>query len=349
MKRRLFLKAVGASALAAQAARAAEGAEATGAGAAGMPLRTLGRTGEKVSIIGFPGLGLTRDDQDTCTAAIHRAFKRGVNYFDVAPAYGPNRICETRMGIGLQGLDRTKYFLACKTKQRDKQGARKELEESLKLLKTDHFDLYQLHALITPDDAEKALAPGGAIETLTEARKEGKVRFLGFSAHTTRAAITAMKAFKFDTVMFPINFVEFFNLGLGKAVMELAKQQGAAVLAIKAMARGQWPRGVRPTRRWWYRSVEEAREVDIALRFTLSQDPVTVAIPPAWLDLLDKAVAAAPNYRPITQAEVGELWKIASTCDSVFRRDELRTAFDMPCDDSSYPDSPHESSDSALA
>jgi predicted aldo/keto reductase-like oxidoreductase len=267
----------------------------------------LGRTGRKVSIVGFPGLALVHYEQDRCTAAIHDAFERGVNYFDVAPAYGKGD-AEIKMGIGLQGIDRRRIFLACKTKMRDKEGARKELETSLKRLKTDHFDLYQMHHIRTPEEVKQALGPGGAIETLLEAKQQGKVRYLGFSAHTTKGALEAMNGFRFDTVMFPINFIEYFfieyfQMDFGKPILELAKKQGAAVLAIKPMCGGSWAEGAERTRRNWYRPLEDEREIDMALRFTLSQKPVAAGIPPAFLDLLDKAIPVAQSYRPITKAE----------------------------------------------
>ena len=223
---------------------------------AGLPRRVLGRTGQKLSVVGFPGLALVHYDQKQCDEGIRKAFDRGINYFDVAPAYG-NGVCETKLGIGLQGLDRSSYFLACKTKMRDQEGARKELENSLKLLKTDHFDLYQMHHLVKPADVKRALGPGGAIETFLKAREEGKVKYLGFSAHSTKGALEALKGFRFDTAMFPINFVEFYLRDFGKEVMELANQQGAAILAIKPMSLGAWAKEAKRTRQWWYRSVEE--------------------------------------------------------------------------------------------
>jgi predicted aldo/keto reductase-like oxidoreductase len=309
--------------------------------AAGLPRRVLGRTGRKVSIVGFPGLALVHYEQERCTAGIHDAFASGVNYFDVAPAYG-NGDAEKKMGIGLEGIDRGKYFLACKTKMRDKKGAREELERSLERLKTDHFDLYQLHALIRPDEVEQALAPGGAIETLQEARDEGKAQYLGFSAHTTKAALTAMENFRFDTVMFPINFVEFFAMGFGKPVLELAGEQGAAVLAIKPMCRGAWPEGMERTRKWWYRPVEDETEIDLALRFTLSREGVAVGFPPAFLDLAEKAFEAGRSYRPVTEPETETLRKLAAKCHSIFRKQEERVARAVPGDEPVYPDSPHE-------
>lgn len=347
MKRRSFLKAVGGvvGGGALGVPSAVSGQPATSAAPekklAQLPRRVLGRTGQRVSIVGFPGLSLVHYDQDRCTAGIHDAFQRGLNYFDVAPAYGKGD-AEIKMGIGLQGLDRSRYLLACKTMMRDKKGARQELERSLERLKTDHFDVYQLHALRQPEEVKQALGPDGAIQTFLEAKQEGKVRYLGFSAHTTKAALTAMKRFRFDTVMFPINFVELFTMGFGKPVLDLAGEQGAAVVAIKPMCRGAWPQGVERTRRWWYRPVEDEKEIDLALRFTLSQTPVTVGMPPGFLDLAEKAIDAGSAFRPITEEETGRLEKLAATCESIFRREEEKVAWAKPRRGPVYPDSPHE-------
>jgi len=347
VKRRSFLKAVSGavSAGAISRAPAALGQQANPKGSnepgAGLQRRELGRTGEKISVVGFPGLALVHYDQDECTAGLHRAFDRGVNYFDVAPAYGRG-VCETKMGIGLQGLDHSRYFLSCKTKMRDKDGARKELETSLKSLKTDHFDLYQLHALRRPEEVKEALGPGGAMETILKAKEEGKVRFIGFSAHTTRAALEAMNGFRFDTVMFPINFVEHFLMGFGKPVTELAAEQGVGVIAIKAMSRGAWPADMKRTRKWWYRSVEEKDEVDLAYRFTLSQKNVATGIPPSFLDLLDKAIDAGRTIRSITDSEMERARKLAQTCKSIFRREEEQMACGSRRTSPVWIGSPHE-------
>ena len=286
-------------------------------------------------------MALIHHDQQDATARIHKAFDDGVNYFDVAPAYGKGD-CEIKMGVGLQGLDRDKYFLACKTKMRDKAGAREELERSLVRLKTDHFNLYQLHCLRYPDEVKQALGPGGAMETILKAKEEGKVRHIGFSAHTTKAALQAMQAFRFDTVMFPITFVEFYKLGFGAPVLKLAEKQGAAVLAMKALCRGAWPKGVERTRKWWYRPVEDDEEVGLAMRFVLSHKAVAAGIPPSFLDILDKAIVASRKHRPITQPEMDELRRRAETCESIFKREEDKVACTDRWDGPVYPDSPHE-------
>jgi predicted aldo/keto reductase-like oxidoreductase len=346
MKRRSFLKAAGAMAggcaLGMRSALSADSSGKQGAEVkvAALPRRTLGRTGRKVSIVGFPGLALANYDQNRGTEGLHNAFERGVNYFDVAPAYG-NGDAEIKMGIGLQGIERSEIFLACKTKMRDKAGARQELERSLTRLKTEYFDLYQLHHIRTEDQVKQALGQGGAIETLLEAKKEGKVRHLGFSAHTTKGALAAMKGFEFDTVMFPINFVEMFKMGFGEPVLELARKQGAAVLAMKALSMGAWPNGAERTRKWWYRTAESQREVSLAVRYALSQKGVAAGIPPSFLDLLDKAIEAAKSYEPINKAEVKELRAAAESCESLFRKEEEAASAGAPSGPV-YLDSPHE-------
>ncbi|MCX7872393.1 MAG: aldo/keto reductase, partial [Verrucomicrobiae bacterium] len=240
------------------------------------------------------------------------------------------------------GVDRSKYYLACKTKMRDAKGAMEELERSLKRLKTDHFDVYQLHHLRRPEEVQQALAPGGAMEAILKAKEQGKVKFIGFSAHTQKAALEALKSFKFDTVMFPISFVEYYKFDFGKAVLEEAEKNGVGVLAMKAMSWGGWKRDEEQTRKWWYRSAETVEEVNLAVRFALSFKPVAAAFSPAYLDLIDKCIEAAKIYRPITDEEKEKLRQIAKTRDSLFKREEDAVAVVSP----HYPmfkDSPYES------
>lgn len=341
MKRRAFLRTVGGTVGAAALVPRMLAQDAFAEKVAGLPRRPLGRTGEKLSVVGFPGLALVHYEQEKCNQAVHSAFERGINYYDVAPAYG-NGQCETKLGIALQGLNRDKYFLACKTKKRDSEGAQKEMETSLRLLKTERFDLYQLHHLVRPAEVKQALGPGGAMEAILKAKEQGKVKYIGFSAHTTKAALEAMRGFKFDTVMFPINFVEYYTKGYGKEVLELAGEQGAAVLAIKPLSWGTWPKDVKKTREWWYRSVEEVKDIRLAMSFALSQTGVVAGIPPSFLDLLDRTIEACREVKPLDEAGAAQLKGMAENRDSIFTREEAQVAMNprhwTPC----YPDSPHE-------
>jgi aryl-alcohol dehydrogenase-like predicted oxidoreductase len=337
MKRRVFLKTVGGAAGVAalglpQILDAAETVEKV----AGMPRRVLGRTGQKLSVVGFPGLSLTHCDQEKGTAALHNALERGVNYFDVAPNYG-NGDAEIKMGLGLQGLDRSKYFLACKTHKRDAAGAQMELDRSLQRLKTDHFDLYQLHHLVRPAEVKQAFGPDGAMEPILKAKKEGKIKYIGFSAHTTKAALEAMKTFQFDSVMFPINFVEFYTRDFGKEILALANEQGAGVLAIKPLSWGTWPKDKPKNRDWWYASVEEQAQVELAVRFSLSQKGVVAAIPTSFVELLDRTIEAAKAFKPLDAPAVEQLQQMAANRGSIFLAEENQVATNHPHANPAYP------------
>ena len=328
MKRRLFLKTVGAASGIALYTKNLFAKSSLSSGenkqAEMLPRRQLGQTDDYLSIVGFPGNSFRHYEQAECTEGIRRAVDRGVNFFDVAPAYGKDGECEIKMGVGLQGL-RDQVFLACKTKKRDKAGAREELETSLKRLKTDHFDLYQMHFLSKMSEVEQVFGPGGAMETFVKAKEEGLIRNIGFSAHTTVAAMATMSEFKFDTVMYPINFVEHFNFGFGAAVLERAHNQGVSVIAIKPTSGGGWAEDVaRADQKWWFQVINDQPLLDLALRFSLSQKNVVSAIPASFLDHVDNVITAAHNFNPITKPELKELLALARDQKSLFMEQQKR-------------------------
>ncbi len=326
MDRRSFLRFVGgtaaATALGWRVDAASEAMEArAGKEIKPLPKRPLGKTGEKLSIIGYGGLALNREEQSVVNESISMAIDRGLNYLDVAPAYGD---AEEKMGVALQGK-RNKVFLSCKTGKRDKTAAEAELHRSLERLKTDHFDLYQLHHLRTKEDVEQALGPSGAMEAFVEARKKGYVRFLGFSAHTMKAALLAMGKFPFDTILFPVNFGECLTTGFGPPVVEKANEKGMGILAMKGMYAGLWPAGAnRLAPKWWYKPVSDPAEIDLALRFTLSQPGVTTAVTPSDVGLIRQAIDIAPNYRPLTDADREKLRKMSEGFVSYFQDEEKK-------------------------
>jgi predicted aldo/keto reductase-like oxidoreductase len=180
------------------------------------------------------------------------------------------------------------------------------------------------------------------VETFLKAKEEGKIRHIGFSAHTTKGALEMMKGFQFDSVMFPISYVDYINWGFGKAVIEMAQERGTAVLAMKAIYAGEWPQGAERTRKWWYRPLEKDDEIELALRFALSQPGVATTVPVSYLDLLYKCIKAAKSYRPITEAEMGKLRELAAGCGSVFRKEDDQAATAQLFHGPFHPDSPHE-------
>ncbi len=277
-----------------------------------MERRILGRTGERLSILGVGGLVVAEIAQEEANRVVAEAVDRGVNYFDVAPAYGN---AQERLGPALEPF-RDKAFLACKTTEREKDGSAKDLENSLSELRTDHVDLYQLHALTSLEEVERVFAPGGAMETLEAAKKEGKTRFLGFSAHSVEAALEALDRYPFDSVLFPCNFVCWFG-GFGPEVMEAAKSKGAGRLALKSVARTFWPEGQRKYDKCWYEPYANPEEAGLAFRWTLSQG-VTAAVSPGHHGLWPMMMELADNYRPITGEEEQLLRKVASGLTPIF-------------------------------
>jgi hypothetical protein len=155
-----------------------------------IPTRTIRRLGVELPVVGFPGIALCHDkfsDPKEASKVVASAVKRGATYFDVAPEYGDG-LAQARLGPAL-APHRKKCFVACKTMFRDAAGARRELEESLIAMQTTYFDLYQLHSMTSEEDVDTAMGQGGAIEVLRDAKKEGKVKAIGFSAHDEEQAL----------------------------------------------------------------------------------------------------------------------------------------------------------------
>jgi len=283
-----------------------------------LPQREYGKTGVKLSIIGFGGIVVRDAEQQHANRVVAEAFEKGVNYFDVAPTYGN---AEFKLGPALEPY-RKKVFLACKTTRRKRDGAAAELNESLKRLRTDYFDLYQLHAITDVEkDVDTVFSKGGAMEVFTEARKQGRIRYLGFSAHSEEAALAAMERFDFDSILFPINFATFYKGNFGLRVIAAAKSKGVARLALKSLARQRWPKGDPARKQYpkcWYQPLTEREEARLGLYFTLSQ-PVTATIPPGEEPLFRLAVDLAMNFKPIQTHDLAKIKQLAEFLNPIFQ------------------------------
>jgi len=281
-----------------------------------MQKRKLGKTEEQLSIIGLGGILVSNVDQSEANRRVRSACDQGINYFDVAPTYGD---AEERLGPALEGI-RNQVFLACKTTERSKKGAEQELHRSLKRLRTSHFDLYQLHAMTTQEDLEEVTKPDGALDAFIAARDQGLIRYIGFSAHSAEIAEQLMDQFDFDSVLFPINWVNYFQENFGPGVVKKAEEKGVGRLALKAMARSKWAEGADRSQfpKCWYTPVENEEEARLALRFTLSQ-PITAAIPPGELQFFDWATKIALDFKPLTDLEVQELKDLSKGLEAIFQ------------------------------
>lgn len=284
-----------------------------------MPKRTLGRTGEAISVVGLGGIAIMRSGQNAANNFVAEAWDHGVTYFDVAPQYGEG-LAEERMGPALKPY-RAQSFLACKSAKRDAKGCRAELERSLRRLQTDYFDLYQLHGIKDlQEDVEPALAPGGALEVLLEAKQKGYARFIGFSAHSPEAALRAMQTGHFDTILYPINFTCHFRSEFDQKPLEVAKEMGMGILALKAMAREKWPEDLpkneRPTKTW-YQPITDPQIAELAIRWTLNQGACSI-IPPGEMDLARIAFKAHDKEKPLTPEEEAILNDLSRQLQPIF-------------------------------
>jgi len=322
MNRRAFIKNIGAAIVGGAAGLSlgstARGADhVSGAGersASLMRTRRLGRTGHRSSLITFGGIAVAGLSDREATDVVAEALDAGVNAFDVAPTYGD---AELKLGVALAGK-RDGIFLQCKTTDRTKEGAAKELRESLRRLRTDRVDLYQLHGLNQPEELDQALGPGGAMEAFLEARQAGLTRFIGISGHQPATLIDAIKRFPFDTVMLPVNFVLEQRGQFAQALLAEAGQRGVGVIALKALAARPRREGeARTYPKCWYWPLEDEREIALALAFSLSQ-PIATAIPPGEAPLLRKAITAARNYRRLSAEEAEELAALAKPLKPIF-------------------------------
>jgi aryl-alcohol dehydrogenase-like predicted oxidoreductase len=206
--------------------------------AEGVPQRPLGKTGAMVSCLGVGGyhLGSIREEKES-TELVARAMDVGINFFDNCWEYHDG-VSEERLGAALKGK-RDKAFVMTKvcTHGRDKDVAMRQLEESLRRLQTDHVDLWQIHEVVYWNDPDLIFAPNGAAEALLAAKKEGKVRFIGFTGHKNPGIHLKMLAhdFPFDTVQMPLNALDATFRSFEKQVLPEAKKRGIAVLGMKSL------------------------------------------------------------------------------------------------------------------
>ena len=205
-----------------------------------VPHRTLGRSGEKVSIIGIGGFHLGRPSEQDAIRILRTALENGVNFLDNCWDYN-NGVSEERMGKALRDGYRGKAFLMTKIDGRTKTAAAQQLDESLRRLQTDHIDLLQFHEVIRDNDPERIFAPGGGMEAVLEAKKQGKVRYIGFTGHKSPDIHNKMLQtafahnFTFDAVQMPLNVMDAHYDSFEQKVLPVLVEHGIGVLGMKPM------------------------------------------------------------------------------------------------------------------
>lgn len=267
-----------------------------------MEYTNLGNTGLKVSRLGFGGIPIQRITQEEATALIHKLPEYGVNYIDTARGY---TVSEEYLGIAMEGI-RDKFVLATKSMARTREAMEKDIETSLKNLRTDHIDLYQVHNA-PPAQMKIVTGEGGALEALLEAKAAGKIGHIGITAHEIGTFEMGLEMDWVETIMFPYNFVELQAADLIRKCAE----KGKGFICMKPLAGG---------------AIENA---PLAMRFIASNKDITVNIPGmANEDELKQNVAAACDPAPLSEDDLREVQNIRDTLGNQFCR---RCNYCQPC------------------
>jgi len=262
-----------------------------------MRYRTLGHTGEKVSIVGVGGYHIGRSDvtEEESQRIVRTAIDNGINFMDNCWCYNDGQ-SEIRMGKALRDGYRNRVFLMTKLDGRDAKSATMQLDESLKRLQTDHVDLIQFHAVTRMDEPQKIFAPGGALEGVIKARKAGKVRYMGFTGHKSPEIHLQMlemafrNNFMFDTVQMPLNVMDAHYNSFAKLVLPVLVQHKIGVLGMKPLGGQAILRS----------GVVNAPE---CLRYAMSLPASVVITGCDSMAILQQAINVAQRFRPMVQEE----------------------------------------------
>jgi aryl-alcohol dehydrogenase-like predicted oxidoreductase len=290
LARRDVLKLAAAAAAGAVANRVAAGVPGRA-----MPARDLGRTGFRVGLFSLGGQAAIEqpDNEAKAVAIVERALDLGVNYIDTSARYGGEARWSERYIGQVMKRRRREAFLATKTHDRTRDGSLRVLEKSLKLLQTDHVDLWQLHAMSTMADVDAVFAPGGAIEAFEKARSEKLVRFLGITGHTDPDVLAAaIGRFPFDTVLMAVNAADPHHLPFQKTLLPLAVEKKMGIIGMKIPARGR---------------LLAALSMPEAMRYVLSLPVSTVIVGVDSVTQLEENVEIARGFTPLGPQQLAAL------------------------------------------
>ncbi len=272
-----------------------------------METRRFGRSGHMSTVAIFGGAAFWEISQPEADKVMETVIEAGINHIDVAPSYGQ---AELRIGPWMP-RERERFFLGCKTMERTREGAWAEMQKSLKLLQTKSFDLYQAHAVTTLEELDQVTMKGGALEAMIEAKQAGLTRYLGITGHGVDAPaiyLEALRRFDFDSVLFPLNFVQMANPIYRKNAEDLVAEcvkKDVGMLVIKSITRGPW--GERQhTATTWYEPFAQAAEIQQAINFVLSY-PVTGICTAGDTHILPLVLQACQNYSELSNGEIENL------------------------------------------
>lgn len=283
-----------------------------------METRRFGRSGHLSTVAIFGAAAFWDVEQAQADESMRLVIEHGVNHIDVAPSYGK---AEERLGPWLQ-RERDRFFVGCKTMERTREGAAAELAQSLKRLRIDAFDLYQIHAITNLAELDQVTRPGGALEAALQARTDGLTRYIGITGHGVDSPAIfceALKRFDFDSVLFPLNFVQFANPVYrrhSETLLKLCQARDVGVMAIKSITRGPW--GQLPhSFTTWYQPFDDLDNIQQAVNFTLSH-PVTGICTAGDIRILPLVLQACKNFTPLSQETQTDLVHAGESLEPLF-------------------------------
>lgn len=283
-----------------------------------MEKRRFGRTGHESTVAIFGACALGFVSQAEADVAMQQVIDAGITHIDIAPSYGN---AEERISPWIPG-SRDDFFLGCKTGERTKEGAAREMRESLERMNASSFDLYQFHAVTCMDDLDEVTRKGGALEAVVDARDEGLTKYIGITGHGIEAPtvfIEALKRFDLDSVLFPVNFVLYANPKYRESAEELialCQQKDVGMMGIKHITRGPWGEKAK-THNTWYEPFTEKEMIQKAVDFALSQG-ITGICTPCDVTVTPDVIEACANFTPMSASEQEELIASASSYTSLF-------------------------------
>ncbi len=283
-----------------------------------METRRFGRTGHMSTVAIFGAAALSDVSQEEADSAMEQIIAAGVNHIDVAPSYGQ---AELRIGPWMP-RQRDRFFLGCKTMERTRQGAWDEMQGSLKRLQTEAFDLYQCHAVTTMEELDAVTRRGGALEAFVQARQEGLTKHIGITGHgvdAPRIYLEALRRFDFDSILFPLNFVQMANPEYRRAAEELiatCRAKDVGTMVIKTVTKGPWGDRQR-TATTWYEPFENMDEIQRGVNFALSYD-VTGLCTAGDTRILPMVLRACENFSRLSQGELEEMIKSGEQYEPLF-------------------------------
>lgn len=283
-----------------------------------METRIFGRTGHASTVAIFGAAAFWEIPQEKADAVMETVMEAGINHIDVAPSYGQ---AEERLGPFLKRHP-GHFFIGCKTMERRKEGAAAEMQRSLKLLNLDHFDLYQFHAVTRMEELDEIFRPGGALEAVLEARQQGLLRFIGITGHGVDAPAIyreALRRFDFDSVLFPLNFVQYANPYYrenAEALLDECERRNVGTMIIKSITRGPWGERTK-THNTWYEPFADPEMIQKAVNFALSQK-VTGLCTAGDVNVLPLVLQACEKFTPLSKAEQEKLIASANQYEPLF-------------------------------